>query len=581
MHWVLTFTLTVQRRFSITLTMYYYLLFALFYPLLANAFPAAGQMSRPGKDLALFFAVSNYDQWDDLQNPVKDAEAIAGDLNKYYAFDTLIVRNPTYDKVIEVLNRYTNRTYAADGQLFVFFTGHGYLNSVKEGFFVPKDGKKNDVSQQSYLLHARIANLVDNIPCKHVLLGIDACYSGSFMRTIQPKGDIGKRPGETDTAIKERFIQDMLQYKSRLVITSGGEVPTKDNSQFARQILTALRSRTEGNILDFYSLISYLQSARPTPRHGEFGDNEAGGQFLFVHNGIPEPKSETIVKEISTDLADWNAAKAVNTLESYEAYLKKRPSGDFAEAAAGKITVLRETAGNEGLVFVEGGTFTMGCTLEQGGDCGNDETPSHQVTLSDFYIGKYEVTQAEWRKVMGSDPPGLHNGGCGQCPVETVSWNDVQEFLRKLNVMLKKGQKPYRLPTEAEWEYAARGGAQCKGYKYAGSNYLDDVAWFSDNYKSGNTFGFEKTTRPVGLKAANEIGVYDMSGNVWEWCADWKGEFSHTPQTNPVGPSSGSGRIFRGGSWSDGPGDGRVALRDYFTPVYRRDNIGFRIARTR
>ena len=238
---------------------------------------------RPAKDLALFFAVSKYDQWDKLQNPVKDAEAIAGDLNKYYAFDTLVVRNPTYAQVIEVLNRYAARKYADDGQLFIFFTGHGYLNSVKEGFFVPRDGRKNDESQQSYLLHARVANLVNNIPCKHILLGIDACYSGSFMRTIQQKGDIGKRPGETDAAIKERFIQDMLQYKSRLVITSGGEVPTNDNSQFARQILAALRSHGDNGILDFYGLVSYLQSARPTPRHGEFGDNEAGGQFLFLY----------------------------------------------------------------------------------------------------------------------------------------------------------------------------------------------------------------------------------------------------------------------------------------------------------
>ena len=263
--------------------------------LLIQATHAPQPPKRTGKDLALFFAVSNYDQWEDLQNPVKDAEAIASDLNKYYGFDTMIVRNPTYEKVIEVLNRYTNRTYADDGQLFVFFTGHGYLNNVKEGFFIPRDGKKQDNSQQSYLLHARLAILVNNIPCKHILLGIDACYSGSFMRTIRQKGDIGKRPGETDALIKDRFIQDMLQYKSRLVITSGGEVPTNDNSQFARQILAALRNRdSNGGLLDFYGLLSYLQSARPTPRHGEFGDNEAGGQFLFVYQPVIQSKEPEI-----------------------------------------------------------------------------------------------------------------------------------------------------------------------------------------------------------------------------------------------------------------------------------------------
>lgn len=228
-----------------------------------------------------------------------------------------------------------------------------------------------------------------------------------------------------------------------------------------------------------------------------------------------------------------------------------------------------------GLVLVKGGTFTMGCTSEQGSDCYDDEKTTHQVTLSDFSIGKFEVTQAQWRKVMGSDPPELYFKGCDQCPVEGVSWEDIQEFLRKLNA--QTGKK-YRLPTEAEWEYAARGGNQSKGYKYAGSNTLSEVALFTENSES--------KIHPVGTKNANELGLYDLSGNVWEWCQDWYGDYSSNTQTNPTGASSGSLRVTRGGGWYNGAGYCRVSYRrdstptflDFDTPTLRYIGLGFRLA---
>ncbi len=162
------------------------------------------------------------------------------------------------------------------------------------------------------------------------------------------------------------------------------------------------------------------------------------------------------------------------------------------------------------MVLVEGGTFTMGCTDEQVGDCNDDEKPAHQVTVSNFQIGKYEVTQAEWKAVMGNNPSEFKN--CDHCPVHLVSWNDVQEFIKKLN---QKTGKNYRLPTEAEWEYAARGGQKSNKTEFAGSQNLDAVGWYDHNSDS--------KPHPVGGKAPNELGIYDMSGNVWEWCADWYG----------------------------------------------------------
>ena len=220
------------------------------------------------------------------------------------------------------------------------------------------------------------------------------------------------------------------------------------------------------------------------------------------------------------------------------------------------------------LVFVKGGTFTMGCTSEQS-DCDSDEKPTHRVTVSDFYMGKYEVTQKQWREIMGNNPSKF--SGCDNCPVEQVSWNDVQKFIKKLN---QKTGKKYRLPTEAEWEYAARGGVETHGRAslYAGSNNIGEVAWYKSN--SGSK------THPVGQKKPNELGLFDMTGNVWEWCNDWYGDYSSSSQTNPKGPASGSFRVLRGGGWISGARGCRVAIRGINGPDFRSNFNGFRLVRS-
>lgn len=219
------------------------------------------------------------------------------------------------------------------------------------------------------------------------------------------------------------------------------------------------------------------------------------------------------------------------------------------------------------MIYVEGGTFTMGCTSEQGGECDSDENPSHQVSLGDFWIGETEVTQALWKAVMGSNPSYFKGDNL---PVERVSWNDCQEFIRKLNQLTGK---TFRLPTEAEWEYAARGGNKSRHYKYAGSNNVGDVAWYTDNSSSA--------THPVKGKQANELGLYDMSGNVWEWCEDWKGSYSSSAQSDPKGPSSGSDRVLRGGSWFNDAGSCRVSNRNGIYPGIRHNGSGFRLTLVR
>ncbi len=219
------------------------------------------------------------------------------------------------------------------------------------------------------------------------------------------------------------------------------------------------------------------------------------------------------------------------------------------------------------MVFVEGGTFTMGATEEQGSDAFSDEKPTHSVTLSDYYIGETEVTQELWKAVMGKNPSYFKGN---DLPVERVSYKDVQKFITKLN---QKTGKTFRLPTEAEWEYAARGGKKSKGYKYSGSNNINDVAWYYDNSNS--------KTHSVKTKQPNELGIYDMSGNVEEWCSDWYGDYTSYSQTNPQGPSSGSYRVIRGGSWSFNAKGCRVASRIHIYPSNGYDDLGFRLALSR
>ena len=278
--------------------------------------------------------------------------------------------------------------------------------------------------------------------------------------------------------------------------------------------------------------------------------------------------SEEVIQHILSELQEKKKQEETEKRAREKAEAER--SGREQEAAL--PPVIRNIIAN--MVYVEGGTFMMGATSEQGDDAFDIEEPAHRVTLSSFSIGRYEVTQDEWEAVMGSNPS--HFKGA-KCPVETVSWDDCQNFIRKLNAMTSM---KFRLPTEAEWEFAARGGNKSKGYKFSGSNNIDVVAWYLDDINAVGC-NYKGETHPVGQKSPNELGLYDMSGNVCEWCEDWKDDYDGSPQTNPKGPHGSvvdSRRVFRGGNWNSLMYDCRVSNRFFGYPDYRRTYIGLRLA---
>lgn len=257
--------------------------------------------------------------------------------------------------------------------------------------------------------------------------------------------------------------------------------------------------------------------------------------------------------------------------------LKKYEQEQEEQRNSRKLTQEVETFMVKGVRFtmikVKGGRFLMGATEEQGSNIDKGEKPVHKVTLSDYYIGQTEVTQELWNAVMEKNPSWFNKKHLPwferekHHPVERVSWEDCQDFIRELNILT--GQN-FRLPTEAEWEFAARGGNKSNSCKYSGSNAVDKVAWYGNNSDS--------TTHPVATKQANELGLYDMSGNVWEWCSDWYDYYTDFTQINPKGAKNGTYRVLRGGAWSSTIESIRVSSRNCIKPSYSSYDLGLRLA---
>ena len=341
-------------------------------------------------------------------------------------------------------------------------------------------------------------------------------------------------------------------------------ISLKGNSVFGDEVDAALEEAD--NMIVFTSKPEYVKAGYVKDEWRTFVEEQRAGRksgsLITILDGVR-------VEDLPIRLRSVQSFTPSNYKEGILRFLGEAPQTSKTQRARSQEEASSqerrfEVGGVEfKMIRVEGGSFMMGAPNKDP-DAFDNEKPQHEVTLSDYYIGETPVTQALWNAVMGENPSHFEGGNS---PVEEVSWTDCQEFIKKLNT---KTGRTFRLPTEAEWEFAARGGNKSRGYKYAGDDNIDEVAWYGDNS--------ERKTHPVKQKKANELDLYDMSGNVWEWCQDWFDRYGSGKETKPTGPSGGSDRVLRGGGWIDDAQDCRVASRYYGGPGNRGSFIGFRLA---
>jgi formylglycine-generating enzyme required for sulfatase activity len=534
--------------------------------------------TRIGQDYALFFAVDDYrnhPNFDNLNNPISDARAIATELEEMYAFDTHVYENPTQSQIWAILAQWQQRSFQPDDQLFIFFSGHGDFDEfVKKGYFLTH-GRNERIDLTD------LGNITTQIPCEHILLAIDACYSGTIDQEIAFKGD-WRRPKVTANDERDRLISNWLRNNSRLLLTSGGKERTPDgneHSPFADAFLKGLKA-TYGSgdgLFSFQDLLARLERVSPKPHQGSLLGHDEGGFVFVTESPIPQEQPALV------------SAPAVKDQQT------TRPSA---------------TSAPDNFISIPGDTFLMGDQFDDGE---SDEKPLHNVILSDFYLGRTEVTNAdfveflnaegnqkqgdtEWyemesryAKIAGSPGSYFVESGYENHPVVVVSWYGAVGYcnwrsradgltpayrMYGTTITTNWSANGYRLPTEAEWEYAARS----KGSKEKWAGTSTEYALFSYANYSGDKDGYSGAAA-VGSLQANSLGLSDMSGNVWEWCWDWYGSYSSSTQTNPNGSDSGSDRVLRGGSWSLSPAYLRCSDRSFNSPALRSLNVGFRLAR--
>lgn len=468
---------------------------------------------------ALVIGNGQYTHSGRLKNPVNDAEDMAATLVGLGFVVTKYI-NINREKMEEAINVWGKSLQTDDVALF-YYAGHG-IEVGGQNYLLPVDANPQNESQIKH--HAISVEIVTGwmaeTHTKTNILLLDACRNNPLTRSWRssgPQGGLGSMIAPNGTFIG--------------FAASPGSVASDGSGRNGIYTEAILKNINKPNLtIDqiFNSVNAYVrkETEKSEKKQIPFKSSSLEDDFYFIKTLVPEP-TPTPKPEI----------------------IKKPNFLPFEPP----------------ILLVKGGTFQMGSNNKK--DQG--ASPAHQVKLSDFYIGRYEVTQSEWVAVMGENPSSFND--CSNCPVERVSWDDVQVYLEKLN---KLTGKKYRLPTEAEWEYAARGGNVGSNYDYAGGRDLGMVGWVKENS--------EEKTHEIGQKKANDLGLYDMTGNIYEWCSDWYADYSSEKQENPVGPSSGTYKVLRGGCYISENLNSRLAFRYFLnsTNDYRFDYLGFRIALT-
>jgi formylglycine-generating enzyme required for sulfatase activity len=438
---------------------------------------------------------------------------------------------------------------SSDGEYSAMLAYGSHTYKVEAGGYISKSGSftigKGDMTPISVSLVSALATLNVSCPTPAVSLYVD-------------KKSVGSLPWNGNLKEGMHLLEVRKDgYRSQQKTI---QLAQQQKLDVAFDALSAIQGNLSVNFKPFGSDV-YVDGVKVGQSPRVFNGFLVGNHDVEVRkSGYTTSRQTVTISEgqtasISGSLTSTTSASSTNALSS---------SG--SSQSGNTLTIPVKNGINIEMVKVEAGSFNMGATPEMRSlqYPYDDEKPDHRVTLTkNYYIGKYEVTQALWQVVMGNNPSRFKGD---DLPVERVSWKRCQDFISKLNSLTGKR---FRLPTEAEWEYAARGGNKSRGYRYSGSNTLDDVAWYGDN--SGSK------THAVGTKQPNELGIYDMSGNVSEWCQDWRGSYSSSPQTNPTGAVSGSYRVDRGGSWLYSAWFSRSSSRGGRTPGGRDGDLGLRL----
>jgi formylglycine-generating enzyme required for sulfatase activity len=540
---------------------------------------------------ALIIGVSDYTKgWKDLPGVLEDVKAVEAVLQKQ-GFGVTTIINPTRTTLRSGIDSFImDHGYDADNRLLIYYAGHGDTGKTadgrKLGYIVPADAPLRTEDREGFRRTAipmdEIEGYAKRIEAKHALFVFDSCFSGSLLNA---------RRSATPPIITDKVAKPVRQF-----ITAGtDEQEVPDKSVFREQFVAGLNGEGDLNkdgYITVTELADFLQTkvtnytgGSQTPQYGKIFDGRLDkGDLVFVSpkgtmpaaTGGSQPTETVKTDPKAGERAFWESIKNSKDADDFRAYLKAYPQGIFAPVAENSLRKLAEMTPAEtntsnltvgtvrqfsgmSFAYIPPGEFEMG---SNNGD--DDEKPAHRVKISQgFWMGIYEMTQEEYEKVMGRNPSNFKR--CPKCPVENVSWDDAQEFIKRLNSQSSDGSK-YRLPSEAEWEYAARAGTTGD---YAGD--VDLMAWYDKN--SGSK------THPVGQKKANIWGLYDMHGNVWEWVQDWKGSYTSGTVTDPTGVSTGSYRVDRGGGWYGSTPYLRSSERSGDSPGRRGDDLGFRLVR--
>ena len=557
-----------------------------------------GQVSGSDGRVALVIGNATYESSGigSLNNPVRDAEAVATALREV-GFKVTVKNDLQNSRFLEALNAFEEASRRAEAAAF-YYAGHA-MEQGGVNYLIPVDmGRPTGVHEA-----VELEEVIESMRGERNLVFLDAGRSPSG----RTRGEIAGSPLSRGLAVvrvdEETLVRGFAFSYAAEPDTAAEDGEPEGNSPYAAAL--AAHIGTPGQRLQ--DLLMEVQLAVSTATEGRqrtWAAGSLGSPFYFVPAPL-EDEDEDPMRQDDAWRKDFEVVRGSRSAAAVEAYIRKYEqvpaAGQAVEEARALLTKLTEPVVSEigmEFVWIPAGSFMMG---SPGGEAGREgDEVQHEVRISrGYWMGKYEVTQEEWEAVMGENPSRYSECGA-RCPVERVSWEDAQEFVGRLNERETGRGYRYRLPSEAEWEYAVRAGTfgatpegELRVVGERNASELDGEAWYGGNSGVAYAGGYDCSewegrqyeaercgTHPVGMKRANGWGLHDMLGNVWEWVGDWYGEYPSGAVTDPEGPVTGLYRVGRGGSWFSEAQLVRSAFRGYREPGYRTDDIGFRLVRT-